>query len=165
MMLEYAGDKLAKESNVSFFDSSGTPPTVIFVQGEESRDGMGKISFKVPQLTVDRIADTLKSDKGHRHRVALIPVPPGTKTDAVKLGEFSTRDVGFTTYRQDNARRTLSSFRLQPVFVPAVSDSVATPPRSSGRSRWSNCSTPSRPATRTSSPRACCASSATDTCG
>ena len=122
MALEYAGDKLAKESNVSFFDSSGTPPTVIFVQGEEQRDGMGRVSFKVPQQTADRIADTLKSDKGHRHRVALIPVPPGTKTEAVKLGEFSDRDVGFVGFRQDNARRTLSSFRLQPVFVPAVSD-------------------------------------------
>ena len=123
MAVEYAGDRLAKESNVSFFDSSGTPPTVIFVQGEEARDGMGKISFRVPRETSDRIADTLKSDAGHRHRVAIIPVPPGTTTKDVKLGEFSDRDVGFVNFRQDNARRTLSSFRLQPIFVPAVNDS------------------------------------------
>jgi len=122
MALEYAGDKLAKESNVSFFDSSGTPPTVIFVQGEENRDGTGKVTFKVPRETADRIADTLKSDSGHRHRVAIIPVPPGTATKEVKLGEFSDRDVGFVSFRQDNARRTLSSFRLQPIFVPAVSE-------------------------------------------
>ena len=64
----------------------------------------------------------MKSDGGNRHRVAIIPVPPGTKTEAVKLGEFSDRDVGFVSYRQDNARRTLSAFRLQPIFVPAVSD-------------------------------------------
>lgn len=122
MAIEYLGDKLSKESNVSFFDSSGTPPTVIFVQGEENKDGTGKVTFKVPQETADRIAGTLKSDSGHRHRVAIIPVPPGTKTAVEKLGEFSDRDVGFTQYRQDNARRTVSSFRLQPIFVPAVSD-------------------------------------------
>ena len=122
MAVEYAGDKLAKESNVSFFDASGTPPTVLFIQGDETRDGMGQVTFKVPRETADRIADTLKSDSGHRHRVAIIPVPPGTNTKEVKLGEFSDRDVGFVGFRQDNARRTLSSFRLQPIFVPAVSD-------------------------------------------
>jgi capsid portal protein len=121
MMLEYLGDKLSKESNISFFDSSGTPPTLIFVAAEETKEA-GRITFKVPQQTVDRVASVLKSDGGHRHRVALVPVPAGTKADAIKLGEISDRDVGFTQFRQDIARRTVSSFRLQPVFVPAVQD-------------------------------------------
>jgi capsid portal protein len=121
MMLEYLGDKLSKESNISFFDSSGTPPTLIFVAGEETKEG-GRVTFKVPQQTVDRIASTLKSDSGHRHRVAIVPVPPGTKAEQFKLGEFSDRDVGFTNFRQDIARRTVSSFRLQPIFIPAVEE-------------------------------------------
>lgn len=122
MALDYLGDKLAAESNVSFFDSSGTPPTIIFVQGEEQKDGT-RVTFRVPQETSDRIANTLKSDGGHRHRVAIIPVPPGTQTKDVKLGEISDRDVGFTEYRGDNLRRTLGAFRLQPIFVSQVEDS------------------------------------------
>ena len=122
LAIEYAGDKKATEANVSFFDSSGTPPTVIFVQGQEDKDGQGKVTFRVPRETSERIASTLKSDAGHRHRVAIIPVPPGTTTQDVKLGEFSDRDVGFTNFRADNSRRIISSFRLQPIFVPAISD-------------------------------------------
>lgn len=121
MALDYLGDKLASEANQSFFDSSGTPPTIVFVQGEETKDG-GRVSFRVPQETADRVASTLKSDGGHRNRVAIVPVPPGTRTDQIKLGEFSDRDVGFVNYRQDVARRTVSSFRLQPIFVAAVND-------------------------------------------
>ena len=45
-----SGDKLAAQSNVSFFDSSGTPPTIIFVQGEEQKDGT-RVTFKVPRET------------------------------------------------------------------------------------------------------------------
>jgi capsid portal protein len=118
---DYAGDKLAAESNVSFFDASGTPPTIIFVQGDEDRTG-GKTTFKVPQETVTRIAQTLKSDAGHRHRVAVIPVPPGTATNSIKLGETTDRDMGFTEFRKDNRDRALSSFRVQPIFIGASGD-------------------------------------------
>lgn len=121
MALDYLGDKLAAESNISFFDSSGTPPTVIFVQGEEQKDG-SKVTFKVPQETADRIAATLKSDGGHRSRVAIIPVPPGTSTKDVKLGETSERDMGHGEFRKANSRRTLGAFRLQPIFVSDVDD-------------------------------------------
>jgi hypothetical protein len=122
MTLDYLADKLAGESNVSFFDSSGTPPTILFVQGEESKDGKGRVTFKVPRETSDRIAATLKSDAGHRHRVAIIPVPPGTATKDVKLGEVSDRDVGFTQFRADITGRTIGAFRLQPVFIAALGD-------------------------------------------
>lgn len=113
---DYLGDKYAVEANVSFFDSSGTPPTVIFVQGEESREG-ATIRFKVPQQTVDRIAGTLKADAGHAKRVAVVPVPPGTKTDVHQLGQVSDRDMGFIEYRKDNKSRVLAAFRIAPVFV------------------------------------------------
>lgn len=122
MVLEYLGDKLAVESNVSFFDSSGTPPTVIFVQGEETHQG-GRIDVKVPAQTTERIHATMKSDGGSRHRVAIVPLPTGVKADKMSLGEVSERDMGFTMYRDTNGRRTLASFRLQPIFVPAVPDS------------------------------------------
>jgi capsid portal protein len=118
LALDYAGDKLAAESNISFFDSSGTPPTVIFVQGEETNQG-GRVTFKVPQATVDRIAGTLKSDSGHRHRVGIIPLPPGSSVKDVQLGQISERDMGFTGYRKDNVGRQLAAFRLSPIFVSA----------------------------------------------
>jgi capsid portal protein len=113
---DYLADKLAVESNVSFFDSSGTPPTVIFVAGEESREG-GTVKFKVPQQTVDRIAGTLKADAGHRRRVAIVPVPPGTKADVHQLGQVSDRDMGFIEFRKDNKSRILAAFRMAPIFI------------------------------------------------
>jgi capsid portal protein len=121
LSLDYLGDKKAAEANVTFFDSSGTPPTVLFVQGVESRDG-GRITFKVPAETSKRIAETLRSDAGHRHRVAVIPVPPGTSTKEVQLGQISERDMGFTDFRADNESRTLKAFRLQPIFVGSAGD-------------------------------------------
>lgn len=116
---DYLADKLATDANVSFFDSSGTPPTVLFVQGSESRDG-GRITFKVPQETSQRIAATLRADAGHKHRVAIVPVPPGTTTNAVQLGEVADRDMGFNEFRASNAQRGLAAFRLQPIFVPVA---------------------------------------------
>jgi capsid portal protein len=121
LALDYLGDKKAAEANVSFFDSSGTPPTVLFVQGVEQKDG-ARITFKVPAETSRRISETLRSDSGHRHRVAVIPVPPGTSTKEVQLGKISDRDMGFTEFREDNRDRALSAFRLQPIFVGASGD-------------------------------------------
>jgi capsid portal protein len=122
MALDYVGDKLAAESNISFFDSSGTPPTVLFVQGEATNDG-SQIRFRVPQQTVDRIAGILRSDGGHRHRVAIVPLPAGADVKDVKLGQISEKDMGFTQYRKDNAGRQLGAFRLSPIFVSSVDDS------------------------------------------
>jgi hypothetical protein len=119
LVADYLADKFASESNVSFFDSSGTPPTLLFVQGVEDRNGP-KITFKVPEQTTQRIAQTLRSDAGHKHRVAVIPLPPGTDTKSIQLGETSDRDMGFNEFRQENAKRTLGAFRLQPIFVPVV---------------------------------------------
>jgi capsid portal protein len=121
MALEYMGDKLSAESNISFFDSSGTPPTVIFVQGDETQDGQ-RIKVRVPQSTVDRIAHTLKSDGGHRHRVAIIPLPSGAKTDKVELGKISDRDMGFVEFRKDIRSRQLAAYRLSPIFVSQTDD-------------------------------------------
>jgi hypothetical protein len=122
LAVDFAGDRMAAESNLSFFDSSGTPPTVIFVQGEETKDG-SKTSFRVPRETSERIGNTIKAGgAGSVNRVAIIPVPPGTKTDAVKLGEVSDRDIGFTGYRGDNRERQLSHHRLQPIFIAVTED-------------------------------------------
>lgn len=116
LALEYAGDKLAAEYNVSFFDAGGTPPTVLFVHSEADEQG-ARVSFKVPQATVQRISNTIKSDTGHRDRVAIIPLPPNSRVDHVKLGEVSERDMGFIKYRLDNTARMLSAFRMQPIFI------------------------------------------------
>lgn len=119
LALEYLGDKLAAEFNVSFFDSGGTPPTAIFVTGEETEQG-SRVILKVPQQTVQSIGDTLKSDSGHSKKVAIIPLPPGAKAQVEKLGEVSDRDMGFVKFRQDNITRALSAFRLSPIFLASV---------------------------------------------
>jgi capsid portal protein len=116
LALEYAGDKLAAEYNVSFFDAGGTPPTALFISSDTTSD-MGSVKFRVPQETVARIANTIKSDGGHRDRVAIIPLPANSKVDKVTLGEVSDRDMGFVQYRKDNAERILSAFRMQPIFI------------------------------------------------
>jgi len=120
--LEYAGDKLAAEYNVSFFDSGGTPPTLLFIRSSGD-DGTGQqITFKVPQQTVARIANTIKSDTGHRERVAIIPLPRNSEVDKVTLGEVAERDMGFTKFREDNTQRILTAFRMQPIFVGLASE-------------------------------------------
>jgi PBSX family phage portal protein len=120
--LEYAGDKLAAEYNVSFFDAGGTPPTLLFIRAE-GEDQMGqRTTFRVPQQTVARIANTIKSDTGHRDRVAIIPLPQNSAVDKVTLGEIAERDMGFVKYRADNTQRILSAFRMQPIFVGLQSE-------------------------------------------
>lgn len=117
---DYAGDSMAAETNLSFFENSGTPPSVLFVQGTENEQG-GRITFKVPQKTVDRIAATMRSGSAG-NRVAIVPVPAGTQTDLMQLGQPSERDMAFTEYRGDNRNRQLSAFRVAPVFVSVNSE-------------------------------------------
>jgi capsid portal protein len=119
LALEYLGDKLAAEYNVSFFDSGGTPPTVIFVAGEEDRDGT-RYRLRVPQETVSRITETLRSDSSHQKRVAIIPVPPGTNVNSVQLGTISDRDMGFNEFRKNIVYRQLGAFRLGAIFLPTL---------------------------------------------
>lgn len=119
---DYLGDKLAAESNLGFFDSSGVPPTLIFVQGEAQNDEGDTVRFEVSQATVEKIADTVRTSGPSRKRVALVPVPPGTRTDKHDLAVLSERDMGFVNYRSDNRRRTLGAWRLSPVFVADIED-------------------------------------------
>ena len=121
LALEYLGDRKAVESNISFFDSSGTPPTVLFVQGEENREG-NTINVRVPRETSARIASTLRSDGGHRSRVAVIPLPAGAKAQKETLGEISERDMGFVDFRKDNRSRTMGAFRVASIFIPGADD-------------------------------------------
>jgi len=119
---DYAGDKMAAEANLSFFDNSGVPASVLFVQGTETEQG-GRITFRVPQKTVDRILATMRSSpQGAGNRVAIVPVPAGTEANLIQLGQNSDRDMAFTGYRNDNRDRQLSSFRLAPIFVSVNSE-------------------------------------------
>lgn len=120
--MDYAGDKLAAEYNIGFFDSGGTPPTLLFISATGD-DTMGqKVTFRVPQETVARIGNTIKSDSGHRDKVAIIPLPQNATVEKITLGEISERDMGFVNYRTDNAQRILSAFRMQPIFVGLSSE-------------------------------------------
>lgn len=119
LALEYAADKLAAESNVSFFDSNGVPPTIIFVSGETIKDGVAT-TITVPSETVNRIISTVKSDSGHKKAVAVIPLPAGAKADKMTLAVRSDKDIGNNEFRAGIAGRTLGAFRLGAVFVPGV---------------------------------------------
>lgn len=117
----YAAARLANEWNVGFFDSSGTPPTLLFVQGVETREG-NRVTYKVNDGLTERIAQTMKADGSRGARVAVIPVPPGTQTQEHQLGKLSERDMGFQKFQESHARRVIARFRLQPIFVPFLED-------------------------------------------
>lgn len=121
LITDYAAAKLASEWNVGFFDASGTPPSLIFVQGVETSSGQ-RITYKVDDNMVHRVGQTMKADGGRQHRVAIIPVPPGTKVDHIELGKLSERDMGFQGFQDSHANRVIARFRLQPIFVPFVKD-------------------------------------------
>src|SRR5262245_59857791 len=122
LALEYLADKLAAEFNISFFDSGGVPPAIIFIQGEEVQNG-GRVRLVVPQSTVQRIGDTLTSSGGKQKRVAIVPLPAGARPTVEKLGEVAERDMGFVKYRQDNIQRMLGAFRMAPIFIAYMTDS------------------------------------------
>lgn len=121
LALDYAAAKLLAEWNVGFFDSSGTPPTVMFVSGQEQRDG-SRIRFTVPQATIGRIEQALRTDARRQARVAIIPVPPGTSVHSEQLGKRSERDIGFTDFSRAHRRSVLGIFRLSPIFVADIED-------------------------------------------
>jgi hypothetical protein len=120
LAIDYLGDKLAGDTNASFFGSSGVPPTVIFVQGEEKGDG-SEVRIEVPPAFVKQVADAMRGGTA-QSRVAIIGVPAGFKAQVNNLAVTSERDMGFIAYRGDNRRATLGAFRLSPVFVADIED-------------------------------------------
>lgn len=121
LAIDYRGDKLAAQTNVGYFDHSGVPPTVFFVQGRESTDAAGEIELEIDPTTLRAISDTLRTGGG-TSRVAVVPVPAGTQVTREDLAALSDRDVGFVNYRSDNRRRTLGAWRLSPIFVADIED-------------------------------------------
>lgn len=122
LALDYAGDKLAAETNVGFFGSSGVPPTVIFVSAPESKNPGEEIKMEVDPSLIAAVGDALRSGGDRRRRVAVVPVPAGTNIDKQDLAVLSDRDMGFVDYRRDNRRACLSAFRLAPIFVADIED-------------------------------------------
>ncbi len=122
LAIDYLGDRRAAETNASFFDSSGVPPTVIFVKGEAEDAAGNTVRFKISPKTVQAITDTLRSDGQRSHRVAVVPLPPGSDAKSIDLAALSERDMGFVEYRKDNRRACLGAFRLAPIFVADIED-------------------------------------------
>lgn len=122
LVLDYLGDRNAAESNVSFFDSNGVPPTVIFLKAEASEGDDDEAEVVIPPEVPQAIVDSLKSDGHRRHRVAVIKLPEGVEPDKVDLASLSERDMGFIEFRKDNRRATLGAFRLSPIFVADIDD-------------------------------------------
>lgn len=124
MVTDYLGDKLAGEANVGFFANGGALPTVLFVQGEERKDG-ATINVTVPAEVTQRIYATLRSKgegAGNTGRVAIVPLPAGVKAQKEILGQASERDIGNVAVRDDWRQRTLSAFRLSGIFIGLEGD-------------------------------------------
>ncbi|HEY3435085.1 MAG TPA: phage portal protein [Solirubrobacterales bacterium] len=120
LAVDYAGDKMAAEDNVTALDNSGTPPGILFVEGVETESG-GRITFRVPEKTVERITATMRSGK-RGDRVAVVPLPPGANANFVPLVSGETSDLAHGDYRRDVQNRQLSSFRISPIFISANSE-------------------------------------------
>ena len=122
LAIDYLGDRNAAESNVSFFGSSGVPPTVIFVKKPLPKDGEDSVDVVMDPSISQKITDTLNADKDKRHRVAVVPLNEGEDVDSVDLATLSERDMGFIEFRKDNRRATLGAWRMSPIFVADIDD-------------------------------------------
>lgn len=121
---DYLGDKNAAQANAGFFDGSAVPPTIVYVQGEETSgdDEAGTVRLEVSAATAAAVADTLRADTGPNRRVAIIPLPPGAEMGSIDLSQRADRDIGFVSYRSDNRRAVLGAYRLSPIFVADIED-------------------------------------------
>lgn len=125
LTLEHLADKLANEANAAYFDNGGALPTILFVQGDVERSG-STISVTVPHEVTQRIASVLKSKTGvgptGTGRVAVIPLPAGVKAQKEVLGQMSEKDIGHVAFRADMRQRTISAFRISPIFLGLSGD-------------------------------------------
>lgn len=122
LAIDYLGDRNAAQANVSFFDSNGVPPTVIFLKTPTPESDGEDVELVIDPSIAQKIIHTLDSDKDRRHRVAVVPLPEGMEPDSVDLAQLSERDMGFIEFRKDNRRATLGAFRLSPIFVADIED-------------------------------------------
>lgn len=124
LAIEYAAARFVTEYLSSFFNASGTPPKMIFVQAEEQRDpNSQRIRFTVPQATINRMRAAVKSDAEPGARAVIVPVPPGTKVEEISLGELTDRDITFNDFRKFHRRNVASAMGpLSPIFVGDVED-------------------------------------------
>lgn len=105
----------------AFFGGSGSLPSLLFVQGVETQDGT-KVTYRVPQETIDRIQQAVRSGSSQGDRIAIIPLPPEAKAQMEKLSSVSDRDITFDTWTKNHQTHVLGSFRLGPIFVALESE-------------------------------------------
>lgn len=122
LALDYLGDQRAAQTNASFFDSSGVPPTVIFLKTPTPEGDEEEVELVVDPSIGKKVLHTLNSDGDRRHRVAVVPLPEGVEPHEIDLASLSERDMGFIEFRKDNRRATLGAFRLSPIFVADIED-------------------------------------------
>ncbi len=122
LALDYLGDQRAAQTNASFFDSSGVPPTVIFLKTPTPEGDDEEVELVVDPSIDKKILHTLSSDSDRRHRVAVVPLPEGVEPESIDLAALSERDMGFIEFRKDNRRATLGAFRLSPIFAADIED-------------------------------------------
>lgn len=122
LAFEYAAARFLNEWTASFFEGSGTPPTIVFVAGKEGKDGQ-RVHFTVPEATVRRIQQAVKSDSKPGARVAIIPVPPGTEVKDVQLAQKSAdKDLTFEAWRKLHEHHVGAGFDLMPIFYGNAED-------------------------------------------
>lgn len=122
LLVEYLAHKYVTEWSSSFFSGSGVPPTILFVQGTEQRDG-NRVRFRVDQSVVRRINQAMISEGAPGKRVVVVPVPPGTSVHAEQLSELSDRDITFGDFKKEHRHNVGAAFGLMPIFYGDVDDS------------------------------------------
>lgn len=121
---EYLAARFVEEWTHSFFAASGVPPRLVFVAGQEVKDGSSqRVKFTVPKATINRIDQAIRSDAKPGARVAVIPVPPGTTISDVELGELSDKDLTFGEFKGMHREHVGSAFDLMPIFYGDINDS------------------------------------------
>lgn len=121
LALDYAADKLAAESNLSFFGASGVPPTVFFIGMDGSAENED-VELEIDPSYVAQIANTMAPQGDRKKSVAVLAKPTGASVDYFGLSDRSERDMGFVDYRRDVRRAILAAWRLSPIFVADIED-------------------------------------------
>lgn len=122
LLTDYLADSRAADTNLAFFDSSGVPPSVLFVKVPIPTGDADEIELEIDPALAQRIADLLKPTLGSRSRVAIVPLPEGVEVQREDLAIMSERDMGYIEFRRDNRRATLGAWRLAPIFVADIED-------------------------------------------
>lgn len=114
------GSRKAEEHNLSFFDSGGLPPVLVFVQGGYLGTGVK-----------DELEKHLSGGKGKQHRAAVVEAIASSgsldssgsvKVTVERFGADRMNDAMFQSYDKATEEHVRVAFRLPPLFIGRAQD-------------------------------------------